>query len=133
MKFKEATKGKSFRKLLRKNGYEVYLVDEYRNKGNLLETINTGKPLATITASDITSGNVNDIMNTAKNKFLGDVLEGKYSKEVAQKEFKTFSEKLEQYATKTKENRTYIKDSKNNTEYIVIENGKALGVTQRIK
>lgn len=30
MKFKEATKGKSFRKLLRKNGYEVYLVDEYR-------------------------------------------------------------------------------------------------------
>lgn len=90
------------------------LVDEYRNKGNLLETINTGKPLATITASDITSGNVNDIMNTAKNKFLGDVLEGKYSKEVAQKEFKTFSEKLEQYATKTKENRTYIKDSKNN-------------------
>lgn len=90
------------------------LVDEYRNKGNLLETINTGKPLATITASDITSGNVNDIMNTAKNKFLGDVLEGKYSKEIAQKEFKTFSEKLEQYATKTKENRTYIKDSKNN-------------------
>lgn len=90
------------------------LVDEYRNKGNLLETINTGKPLATITSSDITSGNVNDIMNTAKNKFLGDVLEGKYSKEVAQKEFKTFSETLEQYATKTKENRTYIKDSKNN-------------------
>lgn len=90
------------------------LVDEYRNKGNLLETINTGKPLATITASDITLGNVNDIMNTAKNKFLGDVLEGKYSKEIAQKEFKTFSEKLEQYATKTKENRTYIKDSKNN-------------------
>lgn len=90
------------------------LVDEYRNKGNLLETINTGKPLATITASDITSGNVNDIMNTAKNKFLGDVLEGKYSKEIAQKEFKTFSEKLEQYATKTKENRAYIKDSKNN-------------------
>ena len=90
------------------------LVDEYRNKGNSLETINTGKPLATITASDITSGNVNDIMNTAKNKFLGDVLEGKYSKEIAQKEFKTFSEKLEQYATKTKENRTYIKDSKNN-------------------
>lgn len=90
------------------------LVDEYRNKGNLLETINTGKPLATITASNITSGNVNDIMNTAKNKFLGDVLEGKYSKEIAQKEFKTFSEKLEQYATKTKENRTYIKDSKNN-------------------
>lgn len=90
------------------------LVDEYRNKGNLLETINTGKPLATITASDITSGNVNDIMNAAKNKFLGDVLEGKYSKEIAQKEFKTFSEKLEQYATKTKENRTYIKDSKNN-------------------
>ena len=90
------------------------LVDEYRNKGNLLETINTGKPLSTITASDITSGNVNDIMNTAKSKFLGDVLEGKYSKEVAQKEFKTFSEKLEQYATKTKENREYIKDSKNN-------------------
>lgn len=90
------------------------LVDEYRNKGNLLETINTGKPLSTITASDITSGNVNDIMNTAKNKFLGDVLEGKYSKDVAQKEFKTFSEKLEQYATKTKENRTYIKDSRNN-------------------
>ena len=90
------------------------LVDEYRNKGNLLETINTGKPLATITASDIISGNVNDIMNTAKNKFLGDVLEGKYSKEIAQKEFKMFSEKLEQYATKTKENRTYIKDSKNN-------------------
>src|SRR5574344_824804 len=90
------------------------LVDEYRNKGNLLETLQTNKPLATITASDITSGNINDIMNTAKNKFLGDVLEGKYSKEIAQKEFKTFSEKLEQYATKTKENRTYIKDSKNN-------------------
>lgn len=28
---------------------------------------------------------------------------------------------------------TIIKDSKNNAEYIVIENGKALGVTQRIK
>ena len=90
------------------------LVDEYRNKGNLLETINTGKPLTTITASDITLGNVNDIMNTAKNKFLGDVLEGKYSKDIAQKEFKTFSEKLEQYAIKTKENRAYIKDSRNN-------------------
>lgn len=90
------------------------LVDEYRNKGNLLETINTGKPLTTITASDITLGNVNDIMNTAKSKFLGDVLEGKYSKDVAQKEFKTFSEKLEQYAIKTKENRAYIKDSRNN-------------------
>ena len=90
------------------------LVDEYRNKGNLLETINTGKPLTTITASDITIGNVNDIMNTAKNKFLGDVLEGKYSKDIAQKEFKTFSEKLEQYAIKTKENRAYIKDSRNN-------------------
>ena len=49
-----------------------------------------------------------------KQQLLGDVLEGKYSKEIAQKEFKTFSEKLEQYATKTKENRTYIKDSKNN-------------------
>ena len=90
------------------------VVDEYRNKGKLLETLHTNKPLATITASDITSGNINDIMNAAKSKFLGDVLEGKYSKEIAQQEFKIFSEKLEQYATKTKENRTYIKDSRNN-------------------
>jgi hypothetical protein len=30
MKYKEPTKGKGFRELLRKNGYEVYLVDEYR-------------------------------------------------------------------------------------------------------
>lgn len=30
MKFKEPTKGKSFRELFRKNGYEVYLVDEFR-------------------------------------------------------------------------------------------------------
>ena len=32
MKFKEATKGKSFRELFRKNGYEVYLVDEHKTR-----------------------------------------------------------------------------------------------------
>ncbi|SCO93455.1 hypothetical protein [Enterococcus phage VPE25] len=32
-----------------------------------------------------------------------------------------------------KKSMTIIKDSKNNTEYIVVENDKGLGITQRIK
>ena len=30
MKYKEPTKGKGFRTLLKKNGYKVYLVNEFR-------------------------------------------------------------------------------------------------------
>jgi hypothetical protein len=38
MKYKEPTKGKSIRTLFKKNGYKVYLVDEYRTSCRLYET-----------------------------------------------------------------------------------------------
>jgi hypothetical protein len=38
MKYKEPTKGKTIRTLFKKNGYKVYLVDEFRTSCRLYET-----------------------------------------------------------------------------------------------
>ena len=91
------------------------MVNESINKGNLLDNIN--KPdtykLNPITVSDITDSDINTIMNTIRNKFLNEIDNNRISKETAIKEFKQLNNKLSEYAQKTKQNRTYIKDDKN--------------------
>ena len=91
------------------------MVNESINKGNLLDNIN--KPdtykLNPITVSDITDSDINTIINTIRNKFLNEIDNNRISKETAIKEFKQLNNKLSEYAQKTKQNRTYIKDDKN--------------------
>lgn len=93
------------------------MVNEYTNKANLLDSVNnpdTYKLQPAISISDITDSDINTIFNAIKTRFLNDIDKGKYSKETAQKEFKSLSNKLSDYVLKTKENRTYIKDARNN-------------------
>lgn len=91
------------------------MVNESINKGNLLDNINNPDiyKLSPITVSDITDSDINTIMNTIRTKFLNEIDSNKISKETAQKEFKQLNNKLSEYAQKTKQNRTYIKDDKN--------------------
>ena len=91
------------------------MVNESINKGNLLDNINNPDiyKLSPITVSDITDSDINTIMNTIRTKFLNEIDNNKISKETAQKEFKQLNNKLSEYAQKTKQNRTYIKDDKN--------------------
>lgn len=91
------------------------MVNESINKGNLLDNINNPNTykLSPITVSDITDSDINTIMNTIRNKFLNEIDSNRISKETAQKEFKQLNNKLSEYAQKTKQNRTYIKDNKN--------------------
>lgn len=91
------------------------MVNESINKGNLLDNINNPDTykLSPITVSDITDSDINTIMNTIRTKFLNEIDRNKISKETAQKEFKQLSTKLSEYAQKTKQTRTYIKDDKN--------------------
>ena len=91
------------------------MVNESINKGNLLDNINNPNTykLSPITVSDITDSDINTIMNTIRTKFLNEIDSNKISKETAQKEFKQLSTKLSEYAQKTKQTRTYIKDDKN--------------------
>ena len=90
------------------------IVNESINKGNLLDNINNPDvyKLNPITVSDITDSDINTIMNSIKDKFLNEISNNKISKETAQKEFKSLANKLSDYAIKTKDNRTYIKDNK---------------------
>ena len=91
------------------------MVNESINKGNLLDNINNPNTykLSPITVSDITDSDINTIMNTIRNKFLNEIDSNRISKETAKKEFKQLNNKLSEYAQKTKQNRTYIKDNKN--------------------
>lgn len=91
------------------------MVNEHINKGNLLDNINNPDiyKLSPITVSDITDSDINTIMNTIRTKFLNEIDSNRISKETAQKEFKQLNNKLSEYAQKTKQNRTYIKDDKN--------------------
>lgn len=91
------------------------MVNESINKGNLLDSINNSDTykLNPITVSDITDSDINTIMNTIRNKFLNEIDNNRISKETAIKEFKQLNNKLSEYAQKTKQNRTYIKDDKN--------------------
>ena len=91
------------------------MVNESINKGNLLDNINNPDTykLSPITVSDITDSDINTIMNTIRTKFLNEIDSNRISKETAKKEFKQLSAKLSEYAQKTKQNRTYIKDDKN--------------------
>ena len=91
------------------------MVNESINKGNLLDNINNPNTykLSPITVSDITDSDINTIMNTIRNKFLNEIDSNRISKETAKKEFKQLNNKLSEYAQKTKQTRTYIKDNKN--------------------
>ena len=90
------------------------MVNEYINKGNLLDTINKSDTykLNPITTSDITDSDINTIMNSIKTKFLNEITNNNISKETARKEYTELSKKLSEYAQKTKQTRTYIKDDK---------------------
>ena len=90
------------------------MVNEYINIGNVLDSNNNPNTykLNPITTSDITDSDINTIMNSIKTKFLNEIDSNRISKETAQKEFKSLSNKLSDYTQKTKENRTYIKDDK---------------------
>ena len=91
------------------------MVNEAINKGNLLDNINNPSTykLSPLTVSDITDSDINTIMNTIKTKFLNEIDSNRISKETARKEYQQLSTKLSEYAQKTKQNRTYIKDDKN--------------------
>ena len=92
------------------------MVNEYITKANILDSVNNPKEykLNPITTSDITDSDINTIMNSIRTKFLNEIDNNRISKESAQKEFKTLNEKISDYVLQTKENRTYLKDSKNN-------------------
>lgn len=91
------------------------MVNEAINKGNLLDNINNPSTykLSPLTVSDITDSDINTIMNSIKTKFLNEIDSNRISKETARKEYQQLSKKLSEYAQKTKQNRTYIKDDKN--------------------
>lgn len=91
------------------------MVNESINKGNLLDNINNPNTykLSPLTVSDITDSDINTIMNSIKTKFLNEIDSNKISKETARKEYQQLSKKLSEYAQKTKQTRTYIKDDKN--------------------
>lgn len=92
------------------------MVNEYITKANILDNVNnpTEYKLNPITTSDITDSDINTIMNSIRTKFLNEIDNNRISKESAQKEFKTLNERISDYVLQTKENRTYLKDSKNN-------------------
>lgn len=91
------------------------MVNESINKGNLLDNINNPNTykLSPLTVSDITDSDINTIMNSIKTKFLNEIDSNRISKETARREYQQLSKKLSEYAQKTKQNRTYIKDDKN--------------------
>lgn len=91
------------------------MVNEAINFGNLLDNNNNPNTykLSPLTVSDITDSDINTIMNSIKTKFLNEIDNNRISKETARKEYQELSKRLSEYAQKTKQNRTYIKDDKN--------------------
>lgn len=89
-------------------------VNSYRNKGNLLDTVNNKVPLNTVNSSDIVDNNLTTIMNNIKSKFMDDIDEGRMTKDTAQKEFKQLSKDLSKYAKDSTISRSYIRDTKGN-------------------
>lgn len=91
-------------------------VNESLNRGNFSDSIN--KPdlvkFDPIKTSDITDSDINTIMNSIRTKFLNEINNNKITKETAQKEFKKLNERISDYVLKAKQDRTYLKDSKNN-------------------
>ena len=91
-------------------------VNESLNRGNFSDSINNPDLVKfdPIKTSDITDSDINTIMNTIKTKFLNEIDNNKITKETAQKEFKNLNERISDYVLKAKQDRTYLKDSKNN-------------------
>ena len=91
-------------------------VNESLNRGNFSDSINNPDLVKfdPIKTSDITDSDINTIMNTIKTKFLNEIDNNKITKETAQKEFKNLNERISDYVLKEKQDRTYLKDSKNN-------------------
>ena len=91
-------------------------VNESLNRGNFSDSINNPDLVKfdPIKTSDITDSDINTIMNTIKTKFLNEIDSNKITKETAQKEFKNLNERISDYVLKAKQDRTYLKDSKNN-------------------
>lgn len=91
-------------------------VNESLNRGNFNDSINNPDLVKfdPIKTSDITDSDINTIMNTIKTKFLNAIDNNKITKETAQKEFKNLNERISDYVLKAKQDRTYLKDSKNN-------------------
>lgn len=91
-------------------------VNESLNRGNFSDSINNPDLVKfdPIKISDITDSDINTIMNTIKTKFLNEIDNNKITKETAQKEFKNLNERISDYVLKAKQDRTYLKDSKNN-------------------
>lgn len=91
-------------------------VNESLNRGNFSDSINNPDLVKfdPIKTSDITDSDINTIMNTIKTKFLNEIDNNKITKETAQKEFKKLNERISDYVLKAKQDRTYLKDSKNN-------------------
>ena len=91
-------------------------VNESLNRGNFSDSINNPDLVKfdPIKTSDITDSDINTIMNSIRTKFLNEIDNNKITKETAQKEFKNLNERISDYVLKAKQNRTYLKDSKNN-------------------
>ena len=91
-------------------------VNESLNRGNFSDSINNPDLVKfnPIKTSDITDSDINTIMNSIRTKFLNEIDNNKITKETAQKEFKKLNERISDYVLKAKQDRTYLKDSKNN-------------------
>lgn len=93
---------------IKRGNFGDSLKNEVNNEGTNIKYDNT------LTVSDITDSDVNTIINNVKNKFLEAINDNKITEATAKKEFKELSKKLSDYSQKTKNDRYYIKDTKNN-------------------